>query len=180
MGAFGLVEDEPPEPPPPSDLKIQLYGDLYLYGQWMPSTFSRTLRIGQDYADLDAFEAAMLQGPVGGMVGGDWFKIIYDDPDTIDFSAFRYYVPLSIITVEGRKHLLGTLTFGDNFDLYGGNEAASLTFGASFRHYPYGQLLFVGTEAIENYQSKESPDIWWEDYKVSDGAGGWEDYRVKE
>jgi hypothetical protein len=102
------------------------------------------------------------------------------DPDTIDFSAFRYYVPLSIITVEGRKHLLGTLTFGDNFDLYGGNEAASLTFGASFRHYPYGQLLFVGTEAIENYQSKESPDIWWEDYKVSDGAGGWEDYRVKE
>jgi hypothetical protein len=48
MGAFGLVEDEPPEPPPPSDLKIQLYGDLYLYGQWMPSTFSRTLRIGQE------------------------------------------------------------------------------------------------------------------------------------
>jgi hypothetical protein len=179
-GAYVYIEDAPPEPPPPSDLKIQLYGDLYLYGQWMPTTFSRTLRVGQDYADLDAFEAAMLQGPVGGMVSGDWIKVVYDDPDTIIFANFRHYLPLGVITVEGRKHLLGTVTLGDNYDLYGGNNLAGLGLGASNRVYPYGKLFFSGTESFEDFQTKEDPDIWWENYRVSDGSGGWEDYRITE
>jgi hypothetical protein len=144
----------------------------------MPTTFSRTLRIGQDYDNMAALKTAMDKGPVGGLVPGDWLKILYDDSTTAVLSDWDGTAS-SRITIQDNKHLLGTVTMGDYYDLYCGNDIAGLGLGTNNRVYPCGQILFSGTEALEGYQVDDDVS-WWEFYHVSDGSGGWEDYRVKE